>query len=74
MPSDPFAAAQQAYADGEIRTALEYAAAAADADPSNIDARMLAGDMAMALNQADRAITEYEAIANDPQLLSLIHI
>ncbi len=71
MPSDPFAAAQQAYADGEIRTALEYAAAAADADPSNIDARMLAGDMAMALNQADRAITEYEAIANDPQLGSL---
>lgn len=71
IPSDPFAAAQQAYAEGEIRIALEYATAAVDADPANSEARMLAGDLAMALNLADRAITEFEHIANDPALGSL---
>lgn len=71
VPSDPFAAAQQAFADGKVRTALDYASAAVDQDPDNAQYRLLTGDLAMALNLPDRAITEFEAIPDDAPEASL---
>ena len=65
MPSDPYAAAQSAFEEGSLRTALEYASAAVDADPDNAEYRIFAGDLAMALDLPDRAITEYQAVASD---------
>ena len=61
-PSDPFAAAQQAFASGQPRTALDLVGKAIDAQPDNPAVRMLAGDTAMALDNPDRAIAEFERV------------
>jgi len=58
-PGDPFAAAQEALAAGQPRTALDLVGAAIDADPNNPAVRMVAGDAAMALDTLDRAIAEF---------------
>lgn len=62
-PSDPYAAAQAALADGSPRIAFEYASEGLKADPANAQLRMFAGDLAMALGNPDRAITEYKHLA-----------
>lgn len=61
-PSDPIAAAQQAIADGEPRSALEYATFGLEKDPSNPALLLLAAEAAMAIGQPDRAITELEKV------------
>ncbi len=61
-PSDPYAAAQEALANSEPRTALDLIGQAIEADPSNPDIRMMAGDIAMALGNSDRAIAEFERV------------
>ncbi|KWV91731.1 tetratricopeptide repeat protein [Erythrobacter sp. YT30] len=67
-PSDPVAAAEEALANGEPRTALDLIDQAIDADPTNPALRMLSGDAAMALANPDRAISEFERITSkDPQ-------
>lgn len=67
-PRDPVAAAQEALANGEPRTALDFIDQAIEADPNNNEIRMLAGDAAMALANPDRAISEFERIGmDDPQ-------
>ncbi len=70
-PSDPLAAAEQALTNGEPRTALDLIGPVIDADPDNPTVRMIAGDAAMALGNADRAITEFEAIKQDAATYSL---
>lgn len=70
-PSDPFAAAQEAFATGQPRTALDLVGEAIDAQPNNPAVRMLAGDAAMALDNPDRAIAEYERVSEDAQQYSL---
>ena len=62
-PNDPFEAAQAALANGEPRTALDLIGVAIDEDPNNPALRMVAGDAAMALHSFDRAIAEYERVA-----------
>lgn len=62
-PSDPYAAAQHAVANGEPRTALELIDAASAQDPNNPEVGMLAGDIALALGNADRAVTEFKRVA-----------
>ncbi len=61
-PSDPFAAASEALANSEPRTAMDLVSQAIDQDPDNPDIRMLAGDIAMALGNPDRAIAEFERV------------
>ncbi|MEM1052273.1 MAG: tetratricopeptide repeat protein [Pseudomonadota bacterium] len=61
-PSDPFAAAQEAFNSGQPRTALDLVGKAIDTDPTNPAVRMLAGDAAMALDNPDRAIAEFSRI------------
>ena len=61
-PSDPFAAAQEAFANSEPRTAMDFIAQAIDADPDNAEIRILAADIAMALDQPDRAIAELQRV------------
>ncbi len=70
-PSDPFVAAQEALAGGEPRTALGLVEQAVKTDPNNPAVRLLAGDVAMALDEADRAITEYGAVMEDAEAYSL---
>ena len=70
-PSDPFAAAQEALANGEPRTALDLAGAAIDADPDNPAVRMVAGEAAMALGNPDRAIAEFERVPEGDAQYSL---
>lgn len=70
-PSDPFAAAQEALATGQPRTALDLVGEAIDAQPDDPAVRMLAGDAAMALDNPDRAIAEYQRVPEDVQEYSL---
>ncbi|MBV7258980.1 tetratricopeptide repeat protein [Erythrobacter crassostreae] len=70
-PADPMAAAQAALADGTPRIALEYVNAALSADPDNAELRMMAGDLALAVGNPDRAVTEFEAIVGGPNSSSL---
>lgn len=70
-PSDPFAAAHEALATGQPRTALDLIGKAIDADPDNPAIRMLAGDAAMALDNPDRAIAEFQRIGGDAAEYSL---
>lgn len=70
-PSDPFGAAQAAYSSGEPRTAMEMIEAALAASPDDPQVQMLAGDIAMALGNPDRAITEYERVVAGPASSSL---
>ncbi|MEP1421173.1 MAG: tetratricopeptide repeat protein [Erythrobacter sp.] len=70
-PSDPFAAAQEAFASGQPRTALDLVGKAIDAQPNNPAVRMLAGDAAMALDNPDRAIAEYQSVSEDAQEYSI---
>ncbi len=61
-PGDPFTAAQEALASGQPRTALDLVGKAIDADPNDPAVRMLAGDAAMALDNPDRAIAEFQRV------------
>ena len=70
-PSDPFGAAQEAFANGEPRTALDLINEAIEADPGNPEIRMLAGNAAMALDNPDRAIAEFERIEEGAPQYSL---
>ncbi|MEM7701742.1 MAG: tetratricopeptide repeat protein [Pseudomonadota bacterium] len=70
-PSDPFAAAQEAVANGEPRTALALLDVASAEDPNNPEIGMLAGDIALALGNADRAVTEFKRLAEGPSGSSL---
>lgn len=70
-PADPFAAAQEAFASGQPRTALDLVAQAISEDPGNPAVRMLAGDAAMALDNPDRAIAEFERVPEGDKLYSL---
>ena len=63
-PSDPVAAAQAAFASGQIRTAMERIDLAVSRNPDDLQARQLAGDIAMALGNADRAVSEYEGLVS----------
>ncbi|MEL7190162.1 MAG: tetratricopeptide repeat protein [Pseudomonadota bacterium] len=65
LPSDPLAAAKEALANGEPRSALDYATAALENDPNNTALLLIASDAAMALSEPDRAITELEKISSD---------
>ncbi|GMN04150.1 hypothetical protein MTsPCn3_28810 [Erythrobacter sp. MTPC3] len=71
-PADPYAAAQGALADGSPRIALEYATEALKADPANAELRMFAGDVAMALGNPDRAITEYKHLTESEAATPLV--
>jgi predicted Zn-dependent protease len=64
-PSDPFAAAQEAFASGQPRTALDLVGMAIDAEPNKPEVRMLAGEAAMALDNPDRAIAEFQRVPED---------
>ncbi|MCK0129365.1 tetratricopeptide repeat protein [Erythrobacter sp. F6033] len=70
-PADPLAAARAAMSDGSPRIALEYVNQALTTDPDNADLRMLAGDLAIATGNPDRAVTEYEALVKGPNASSL---
>jgi len=70
-PTDPFAAAQEAYANGEPRTALDLIGQAIEMDPDNPEIRMLAGDAAIALGMLDRAIAEFERVPSTATNYSL---
>ena len=70
-PSDPFAAAQEAYANSEPRTALDLITLAIEADPTNPEIRMAAGDIAMALGNSDRAIAEFGRVPESAPQYSL---
>lgn len=70
-PADPFAAALTAFAEGNTRTAMEYVDLAAKENPDDPDIRLLAGDIAMALGNADRAVSEYKAVVQGPSSSSL---
>ncbi|TRD10993.1 tetratricopeptide repeat protein [Erythrobacter insulae] len=71
VPADPIAAAHAALADGAPRIALEHVNTALKQDPGNSDLRLFAGDLAIALGNADRAVTEYEAVVRGPNANSL---
>lgn len=70
-PSDPFAAAQEALASSEPRTALDLIGQAIDENPDNPAIRILAGDIAMALSQPDRAIAEFDRVLESAEQYSL---
>lgn len=70
-PSDPLAAAQEALASGQPRTALDLIGKAIEASPDSPAVRMLAGDAAMALDNPDRAIAEFQRIGEDAAEYSL---
>ncbi len=70
-PSDPFLAAQEALAQGAPRTAMEHISDALSDRPDDPEVQMLAGDIAMALGNADRAVTEYKRIVEGPGSSSL---
>jgi len=61
-PVDPLAAAKIAYADAKPRTAMDLLSDAISADPADIEARMLAAEVAMALGNPDRAVSELERV------------
>ena len=70
-PADPFAAAQEAFAKGQPRTALNLVGMAIDAEPNEPAVRMLAGEAAMALDNPDRAIAEFQRVPQDSPQYSL---
>lgn len=70
-PSDPFASAQEAFETGQPRTALDLVGKAIEAQPNNPAVRMLAGDVAMALDNPDRAIAEFGRVPEDAPEYSL---
>lgn len=70
-PADPFAAAQAAFAGGEVRTALELIDRATSDRSDDPQVRMLAGDIAMAMGNADRAVSEFRRVAQGPAATSL---
>ncbi|MEP3422927.1 MAG: tetratricopeptide repeat protein [Erythrobacter sp.] len=70
-PSDPFAAAQTAFENSEPRTALDLIGQAIEADPENPAIRMMAGDIAMALGNSDRAIAEFDRVPETAPQYSL---
>ncbi len=61
-PSDPFLAAQEALAQDAPRTAMEHVSAALEDRPDDPEVQMLAGDIAMALGNADLAVTQYKRV------------
>ncbi|MEL6237504.1 MAG: tetratricopeptide repeat protein [Pseudomonadota bacterium] len=70
-PADPFAAAQVAMAKGEPRTALEHITAASETRPDDVEVQILAGDIAMAMGNADRAVMLFQNVVDRPQPSSL---
>ncbi|MEO1731143.1 MAG: tetratricopeptide repeat protein [Pseudomonadota bacterium] len=70
-PSDPLAAAQNSLANDEPRTALEYIDAALAVQPDDPVVQMLAGDIAMAMGNPDRAVTEFKRVVEGPGSSSL---
>lgn len=70
-PSDPLAAAEAALAEGEPRTAQQYVDQALSEQPGNSKVQMLAGDIAMAMGNPDRAVTEFARVVDGPDASSL---
>jgi len=70
-PTDPLGAAQAALAKGKPRSALEFVDIAASQAPDDPTVRMLAGDIAMALGNADRAVSEFQRVVESPNSTSL---
>ncbi len=70
-PSDPVEAAQAAVANGAPRIALEHVSEALKTDPDNVELRLLAGDLSIALGNPDRAVTEFEHVAKRADASSL---
>lgn len=64
-PSDPMEAARASFETGKARIALAQASKAIEANPQSAEARMLAAEIAMALGNADRAITELKQVSPD---------
>lgn len=71
VPEDLVAAAHAAVEQGTPRIALEYINAALKTDPDNAELRIMAGDLAIATGNPDRAVTEYEAVVNGPNSSNL---
>ncbi len=65
-PDDPYAAAVEASEAGDYKTAQMLLGEFLSDNPDNIEARRLAGDVAMRMGNTDRAITEYKAMQADP--------
>ena len=63
--SDPMAAARASFEAGKPRIALAQASKAIEAQPGSAEARLLAAEIAMALGNADRAITELKQVSPD---------
>ncbi|MEM1196466.1 MAG: tetratricopeptide repeat protein [Pseudomonadota bacterium] len=63
-PADRFAAAQESMALGEPRTALEHINAALVERPDDAEVQTLAGDIAMAVGNADRAVTLFQSVVD----------
>ena len=70
-PEDPFGAAQRALAEGEPRTAMKLIEVAVSQRPDDPRARLLAGDIAMAIGNAERAVSEFERAAQGGPEVSL---
>ena len=70
-PADPLGAAQVAFAEGNTRTALEFVDLAARERPDDPQVLMLAGDIAMALGNADRAVSEFKRVVQGNSSSSL---
>ena len=58
-------AARASFESGKARIALAQASKAIEANPQSAEARMLAAEIAMALGNPDRAITELKLVAPD---------
>lgn len=70
-PANPFAAAQASMSQDEPRTALEHITAALAERPDDADVQMLAGDIAMAVGNADRAVTLFQSVVDESATNSL---
>jgi len=73
QPDDAFAAARLAYNRSSPRTAMEHIERALDARPEDARVAMLAGDIALALGNAERAVSMFERASSteDPSSIAL---
>lgn len=65
-PGDPYAAARDAMAAGEPRTASQFITEALEQRAGDPEVRLLAGDIAMAMGNSDRAVSEFERLVDGP--------
>ncbi|MEM7689524.1 MAG: tetratricopeptide repeat protein [Pseudomonadota bacterium] len=71
-PADPFGAAQEAMANANPRSAREFIEAATSQNPDDPQIQMLAGDIAMALGNADGAVTHFKRLAQGENATALV--